>query len=1073
LNVTNSASLIQRPKDIIVRTFFLAAFCLQSAILFGQQPSNSEFKLSYSSHGLSSLKRVQDTYDTDYIAAGRALGDVYIRYRKSGEPTWKAASSAVAAGGQQDHGSYQIGRATPTLASSSRPNSSIGPWGVRALNDQIEPRTSRDADIPFFAWGDRHGTQEWVQYSFHTPQQVSSAEVYWAIGSRDDYKWDLPVSWHLQYQNNGQWTDVETSDQYGIAADQFNHVNFKPVTTQALRLLAQLPANATSGIYEWRVNTSKGKEVESLSEIEPTTSFHLQGDSLIWTIEVRNNSPEAIEIGDLGIPLPFNAEYVSDKTETYTKRLIRHSFIGGDGSYIFWMRTNGAGPYLAMVPEKGTHLEYFDEGQERSYTAYIHSSAKRAELEAKGGKWRLPSTNLMLAPKGQSGDSAKYSFKFHWAPNYDGVHEVLYQEGGFDINVVPGMTVPTDLPTEFSLRTHNKIQQIVPEHADQTSVKLIKEAGPDTHIYSVKFSKLGENMLNVRYGDGQYLALDFFVTEPLETLIKKRAQFLVTHEQWNDPKRWYNTLYSQWDMKHQILRSPDDLDGLQSYAVACDDTALGKAPYIAAKNVSFPDQTEINSIESYIQHYVWGGLQQTEKEPYPYGIYGIPNWKVNRDSAHEDERGKKHVWRIYDYPHVILLYYNMYLVAKDYPTMVHYLDAPGYLERAYNTAIAFFTVPMEVVKWSAYETGTYNELVIPDLIRALEQNGRKDEADKLRAHWETKAEFFINKHPDLFASEYPFDSTGFESTHALAKYAVERLQEPGSDEFQKAVKPADAQQFLEEQMTLNLACRGMEPAYYWLGSDYRASGNGSYTLSYMAQMGGWAVEDYALNFAKDPVLYLRLGYASYLSSWALLNSGTPESNYGYWFPGKENDGGAGGGFEPRPWGRAWLGNKEMGRGSWWYSGEIDLGFSGALRTAATVVSDDPVFGMYAYGGELKHGNGTTQVIPKDGLRDRFAVVKDATRFEMELDRDGFAEGQEVKFSDSLNRIAFKIENRSGDRHETILSLRGLPQGSYKVLLNGKPVASNLIGNNNNTAVKLPMPTKNDAAVEIIASSDPR
>jgi hypothetical protein len=265
----------------------------------------------------------------------------------------------------------------------------------------------------------------------------------------------------------------------------------------------------------------------------------------------------------------------------------------------------------------------------------------------------------------------------------------------------------------------------------------------------------------------------------------------------------------------------------------------------------------------------------------------------------------------------------------------------------------------------------------------------------------------------------------------------------------------------------------MEPAYYWLGSDYRASGNGSYTLSYMAQMGGWAVEDYALNFAKDPVLYLRLGYASYLSSWALLNSGTPESNYGYWFPGKENDGGAGGGFEPRPWGRAWLGNKEMGRGSWWYSGEIDLGFSGALRTAATVVSDDPVFGMYAYGGELKHGNGTTQVIPKDGLRDRFAVVKDATRFEMELDRDGFAEGQEVKFSDSLNRIAFKIENRSGDRHETILSLRGLPQGSYKVLLNGKPVASNLIGNNNNTAVKLPMPTKNDAAVEIIASSDPR
>src|SRR5439155_19501902 len=56
------------------------------------------------------------------------------------------------------------------------------------------------------------------------------------------------------------------------------------------------------------------------------------------------------------------------------------------------------------------------------------------------------------------------------------------------------------------------------------------------------------------------------------------------------------------------------------------------------------------------------------------------------------------------------------------------------------------------------------------------------------------------------------------------------------------------------------------------------------------------------------------------------SSDLPESNYGYWYPGKNNDGGAGGGFEPRPWGHAWLGNKEMGRGSWWYSGEIDLGY---------------------------------------------------------------------------------------------------------------------------------------------------
>jgi hypothetical protein len=196
-----------------------------------------------------------------------------------------------------------------------------------------------------------------------------------------------------------------------------------------------------------------------------------------------------------------------------------------------------------------------------------------------------------------------------------------------------------------------------------------------------------------------------------------------------------------------------------------------------------------------------------------------------------------------------------------------------------------------------------------------------------------------------------------------------------------------------------------------------------------------------LNFAQDPVPYLRLGYASYLSSWALLNSGTAESNYGYWFPGKENDGGAGGGFEPRPWGIAWLGNKEMGRGSWWYSGEIDLGFSGALRMAATIVSQDPTFGLFAYGGELQRSKDSIQVIPKDGLRVRFAVARPTVRFQMELDRDGFAANRAVHFNSSLSQIDFVLENRTLEAHETNLQLRGLPAGTYRVSLNRAAIAS--------------------------------
>lgn len=388
-----------RNSNILLRLTLLALILSESIAALAQQVNNDAFQLQFSSMGLKTLKHTQDGFDTNYILAGRALGDVFVRYRTQGE-SWQEVSSAMG-GAPSDAGfSYAIGRSIPTLATSSRTNSSIGPWGTRALNDQIEPANSHDKDIPFFAWGDRHGTSEWVEYQFAKPATVSSIEVYWAVGSYgDDYKWDLPVSWRIQYRGGDQWKDVQTSNEYGLKLDVFNHVNFTPVTTQSLRLVAQLPQNATSAIYEWRLNTDQGKQVEPVSDISPTGSFHLEGDALIWTVEIRNQGASPIEIGDLGIRLPFNTEYVSDKTETYTKRLIRHSFIGGDGSYIFWTRCNGIGPYLVMTPEEGTHFEYFDEQEGRHFTAYVHSAAREDELSAKGGKWRLPDTSATLAAK--------------------------------------------------------------------------------------------------------------------------------------------------------------------------------------------------------------------------------------------------------------------------------------------------------------------------------------------------------------------------------------------------------------------------------------------------------------------------------------------------------------------------------------------------------------------------------------------------------------------------------------------------------------------------------------------------
>ena len=246
--------------------------------------------------------------------------------------------------------------------------------------------------------------------------------------------------------------------------------------------------------------------------------------------------------------------------------------------------------------------------------------------------------------------------------------------------------------------------------------------------------------------------------------------------------------------------------------------------------------------------------------------------------------------------------------------------------------------------------------------------------------------------------------------------------------------PADAKRFMDEQLACNLSTRGwLEPNYWQMGVE----GN----MRYMSQMGGWSILDYALYYALNPWPYLRIGYASLLSSWALMNTGTAATNFGYWYPGKENDGGAGSAYVPQAFGSNWFG-KQQPRGAWQYSGEIDLGFGAALRTASVIVADDPIFGRIAYGGALTHSAGHAEVIPQDGVDRRFHLLDGRHRVHVELDRDGFAAEKPIRFDDNLQQLTFIVENRDPQParpHTTHLTIWGL-SGSYEVIAEGKSVA---------------------------------
>jgi hypothetical protein len=781
---------------------------------------------------------------------------------------------------------------------------------------------------------------------------------------------------------------------------------------------------------------------EYYADLELTEHFRVEADALYWTIFLRNPTHKPIVLGDVFLPLPFNTAKRWDKTITYEQRVVQHQFISGHGSFLYWMRPNGTGPYLVMTPLTNCplfeptrsemnfapgKLEYADRGG-----VYVLSGRRGEEDKARGGNWRQPQTMHTLTPTNSQRDGVTYAFKFRWAKDFDGVREILVEEGLLDVNVVPGMTLPVATEARISILSRSAIHSLEPEFASSTQIESLPASQKETHLYRVKFTKLGENKLTVHFGKDQYAVLEFFVTEPLARLIKKRAAFLVSHQQHRDPSKWYNGLFSEWDMRQQVLRGPENKDGLADYILASDDPALSKPVYLAAKNAVYPDEKEIAALEYYLRNFVWGKLQMTREEKYPYAVYGIDNWKVNRESKPQDRDGwTDHLWRAYDYPHVVSVYWSLYQIAKNYPELSHYADKDEYLERAYGTARAFYTYPWQFAHWSANEVGNYNELLIADLIAELDRVGWKDQAEVLRKHWEEKVEYFINDQPDLFYSEYPFDPTAFESTGAFAHYAEVQVKNPNRT---LRVAPADARRFLNEQLACNIATRGwLEPNYWQIGVE----GN----MRYMSQMGGWSILDFALYYAPTPWPYLRLGYASLLSSWALMNTGTPESNYGYWYPGKENDGGAGSAYVPQAYGSNWFG-KQQPRGAWQYSGEIDLGFGAALRAAAVIVAEDPLFGRIAYGGALTRSGGETQVTPQDGVGRRFHLLDARHRVHLALDRDGFAAEKPIRFDDTLQRLTFVVENRDPyptKPHTAQLSIAGLP-GAYEVLADGKPLA---------------------------------
>lgn len=130
----------------------------------------------------------------------------------------------------------------------SSPEESV--WGV---NDQWEPTNSGDISKPYLYWWQKVGVEVNLEYKFEQPETVSNVEVYWLEFDHYDGNYRVPESWKLLYKEGEDWKEVDAKGAYTTLRDQYNKLDFVPVKTTGLKIVAKLQKGQSGGVIEWKV----------------------------------------------------------------------------------------------------------------------------------------------------------------------------------------------------------------------------------------------------------------------------------------------------------------------------------------------------------------------------------------------------------------------------------------------------------------------------------------------------------------------------------------------------------------------------------------------------------------------------------------------------------------------------------------------------------------------------------------------------------------------------------------------------------------------------------------------------
>lgn len=672
------------------------------------------------------------------------------------------------------------------------------------------------------------------------------------------------------------------------------------------------------------------------------------------TFAISNPSKQAIEIGAMGIPMPFN-NIISDRTleQAHATCSFTDPYIGEDAGYLRVTQLTGTGPTLVVTPVGQTPLEAWrlvnepmrpNQTFEGMMEWMVHTKAY-ADNEWKGvQQWNEP-TETVLKP----GETRTYGVQFQPSPSIRAIEKTLAAAGRPVAVGMPGYVLPMDVDGKLFLKYRKAIKTLEVEPKGALEWTVNREGRNGWRGYTLHGKTWGLARLTVTYADGTREVVNYNIIKPAAQAVSDLGHFLTTKSWFSDKSDPFGRAPSAISYDREADKQVTQ-DSRVWIAGLGDEGGSGSWLALAMKEFGQPNLQEVGKLESFVNDVLWGNLQFKEG-PKAYGVrksvfYYDPKlvpsftYDPNRNWTSWTSWSKKatdDIGRGYNYPHVVAAYWAMYRIARNHPDLVKSHPWQWYLEQAYRTTE--FLTSRDVNgndRVGYWRLGLMDGDIFVALLEDLKREGKTQEAALIEARMKERADRWKGEaYP--FGSEMAWDSTGQEEVYAWCKYFG------FEDKAQVSLNSILAYDPTVPHWGYNGNARR-----YW---DFLYGGKLSRIERQIHHYGsGLNAIPLLAEYRQHPddLYLLRVGYGGTMG--ALSNI--------------DQDGFASAAFHSFPSTLKWDA----------YSGDYGPNFFGHAWNTATYLVNSPDFGWQSFGGNVSVANGWIRVEPKDSFRTRVFIA---------------------------------------------------------------------------------------------------